>query len=97
VVTSKTVRDALSITHIFCYPKIPYAILVTVFSKGKIKDVGLQFLKAGLPWEEPAPMTDIPDSEAQFQRFGPRHIPENFVPEFGCAIQLTTDKCLHSI
>lgn len=55
MVTSKTVRDALLVPRIFCYPKVPYAILVTMFSKGKIEDVDLQFLKAGLPWEEPAP------------------------------------------
>lgn len=67
-VASKTVRDALLVTGIFCYPKIPYVILVTMFSKGRIEDVG-HLPNAGLAREEPALVTDTPDSEAQFQRF----------------------------
>lgn len=40
-------------------------------------------------------VTNFPDSEAL--RVCSGHIPENFVPELGCAIQLTTDICLNTI
>lgn len=40
-------------------------------------------------------MANFPDSEVS--KVCPGHIPENFVPEFGCTVQLTTDRCLNTI